>query len=203
MFVKPPKILRYFFPSLIWKKENSTNSIWLTFDDGPEPEATNYILKILKEEKIKATFFLIGKQIEKHPKLFKQIVSEGHVVGNHSYSHKDGWKCNDSVYLDDIEKCQKLIPKNKLFRPPYGRILPWHIKVIRKKYEIILWDVLSWDFSSNINSNKVKKNILKNTVAGSIVVLHNNNKSLYHLQSILKESIQNLKKQGFKFSTAW
>ena len=203
MFVKPPKILRYFFPSLIWKKENSTNNIWLTFDDGPEPEATNYILKILKEEQVKATFFLIGKQIKKHPKLFKQIVSEGHVVGNHSYSHKDGWKCNSSVYLEDIEKCQKLIPKNKLFRPPYGRILPWHIKAIRKKYEIILWDVLSWDFSSNITSNKVKKNILKNTMSGSIVVLHNNNKSLPHLQSILKESIQSLKKQGFKFSTAW
>ncbi len=203
MFVKSPKILRYFFPSLIWKKENSTNNIWLTFDDGPEPEATNYILKILKEEQVKATFFLIGKQIKKHPKLFKQIVSEGHVVGNHSYSHKDGWKCNSSVYLEDIEKCQKLIPKNKLFRPPYGRILPWHIKAIRKKYEIILWDVLSWDFSSNITSNKVKKNILKNTMSGSIVVLHNNNKSLTHLQSILKESIQSLKKRGFKFSTAW
>tara|TARA_B100000427_G_scaffold323577_1_gene327268 strand:- start:596 stop:1207 length:612 start_codon:yes stop_codon:yes gene_type:complete len=203
LFVKTPKILRYVFPSLVWRKENLQNKIWLTFDDGPEPEATNYILKVLKDEKIKATFFLIGQQIEKHPKLFENIIAAGHMVANHSYSHKDGWLCHNSIYLEDIEKCQKLMPRNRLFRPPYGRIPPLQIKNIKKKYKIILWDVLSWDFSANINSRKVKENILRNTVSGSILVLHNNKKSLSNLKSILKETIQELKQQGFKFSTTW
>lgn len=203
MFVKTSKIIRFFFPSLVWRKENTKNNIWLTFDDGPEPEATNYILEVLKDEKIKATFFLIGQQIEKYPKLFNSIIAEGHIVANHSYSHKNGWLCDNSLYLDDIEKCQALMPENKLFRPPYGRISPFQIKNLKNKYKIILWDVLSWDFSENVHAKKVKENILRHTVSGSILVLHNNNKSLNKLQSILKETIQTLKRKGFRFSTTW
>lgn len=203
MFVKTSKIIRFFFPSLVWRKENTKNNIWLTFDDGPEPEATNYILEVLKDEKIKATFFLIGQQIEKYPKLFNSIIAEGHIVANHSYSHKNGWLCDNSLYIDDIEKCQTLMPENKLFRPPYGRISPFQIKNLKNKYKIILWDVLSWDFAENIHAKKVQANILRHTVSGSILVLHNNNKSLNKLQSILKETIQSLKQKGFRFSTTW
>ena len=203
MFVKTSKIIRFFFPSLVWRKKNTKNNIWLTFDDGPEPEATNYILEVLKDEKIKATFFLIGQQIEKYPKLFNSIIAEGHIVANHSYSHKNGWLCDNSLYLDDIEKCQTLMPENKLFRPPYGRISPFQINNLKNKYKIILWDVLSWDFAENIHAKKVQANILRHTVSGSILVLHNNNKSLNKLQSILKETIQSLKQKGFRFSTTW
>ena len=203
MFVKTPKFIRFFFPSLIWEKENTKNEIWLTFDDGPSPETTPLILDILKQENVKATFFLIGSEIEQYPKLFKLIIANGHIVANHSYSHKNGWKCNNTSYFDDIEKCQRLMPENKLFRPPYGKISPFQIQHLKKEYKIILWDVLSWDFSLKIKPQKIKENILNNTNSGSILVLHNNDKSLKNLKPILVETIQKLKQKGFLFSTTW
>lgn len=203
MFVRPPKLIRALFPSLVWKKENSQNNIWLTFDDGPSEEATPFILNILEEEKIKATFFLIGKEIKKYPDLYKKIIANGHIVANHSYSHKNGYLCKNLTYFDDIEKCQELMPNNKLFRPPYGKISRSQIKYLKKKYQIILWDILSWDFSSREIPKKIKTNILKNTSSGSILVFHNNKKSLKNLTPILKETIQELKKRGFSFSTTW
>ena len=203
MFVKTPKFIQKLFPSITWRKENAQNNIWLTFDDGPHPEVTPFILNVLKEEQVKATFFLVGEQMEKHPELLNQIISEGHIVANHSYSHKNGWLSNNSTYFNDIEKCQKLIPENKLFRPPYGKISPLQIRRLKKNYKIILWDVLSWDFSLYNTPKKVKESVLKNTVSGSIIVFHNNKKSFKNLQPILKETIQELKQKGFSFSTTW
>ena len=203
MFVKPQKFIRNFFPSIVWSKENFQNNIWLTFDDGPSPKVTPFILNTLKEEQVKATFFLVGEQMEQYPELFNQITADGHTVANHSYSHINGWKSNNSSYFNNIEKCQKFIPNNKLFRPPYGKISPLQIRHLKKKYKIILWDVLSWDFSLNITPKKIKENILKNTVSGSILVIHNNQKSFNNLKSILKETIQELKQKGFLFSTTW
>lgn len=203
MLVKTPKFIRAFFPSLVWKKENSQNNIWLTFDDGPSPNTTPFILKTLKEERVRGTFFLIGQQIKRHPELFNKIIEDGHIIANHSYSHKKGWTSTNSSYLNDIEKCQKLMPENKLFRPPYGKISPLQIKILKKKYQIILWDVLSWDFSLENNPEKVKENVLTNTVSGSIVVFHNNEKSFQNLTLILKDTIKELKQKGFLFSTTW
>ena len=203
MFVKTPKFIQKLFPSITWRKENAQNNIWLTFDDGPHPEVTPFILNVLKEEQVKATFFLVGEQMEKHPELLTQIISEGHIVANHSYSHKNGWLSNNSTYFNDIEKCQKLITENKLFRPPYGKISPLQISHLKKNYKIILWDVLSWDFSLYNTPKKVKESVLKNTVSGSIIVFHNNKKSFKNLQPILKETIQELKQKGFSFSTTW
>lgn len=203
MFVKTPKFIRAFFPSLVWEKKNSQNNIWLTFDDGPSPKATPFILKTLRDEQVKATFFLVGKQIEQSPELFNKIIADGHVVANHSYSHKNGWLSNNLTYLNDIEKCQKFIPENKLFRPPYGKISLLQIRHLKKKYKIIFWDVLSWDFSLNITPKKVQKNVLENTISGSILVFHNNQKSLKNIKPILKDTIQKLKQKGFVFSTTW
>ncbi len=203
MFVKTPKFIQKLFPSITWRKENAQNNIWLTFDDGPHQESTPFILNVLKEEQVKATFFLVGEQMEKHPELLNQIISEGHIVANHSYSHKNGWLSNNSTYFNDIEKCQKLITENKLFRPPYGKISPLQISHLKKNYKIILWDVLSWDFSLYNTPKKVKESVLKNTVSGSIILFHNNQKSFKNLQSILKETIQELKQKGFSFSTTW
>ena len=203
MFVKPSKFIQKLFPSLIWRKEQENNNIWLTFDDGPSPETTSLILNILKEEKISATFFLIGEKIKKYPTLFQDIIDAGHVVANHSYSHTNGWLSNNLNYFNDIEECQKLMPKNKLFRPPYGKISPLQIRHLKKQYKIILWDVLSWDFSLNITPKKIKANVLKNTTSGSIIVFHNNQKSFKNLSSILQQIIQELKQKGFSFSSTW
>jgi len=123
LLISPPKIIRVLFPSLVFRKETKKNEIWLTFDDGPDPVATPFILKILKQENIKATFFLVGIQIEKNPKLFQNIIADGHIVANHTYTHINGWLTCNKNYLKDINRCQKLIP-NKLFRPPFGKISP-------------------------------------------------------------------------------
>ena len=202
MFVNPSKFIRFFFPSLVWRKENSENNIWLTFDDGPTPEVTPYILQVLKQVKIKATFFLVGEQMEKFPNLVNDIISDGHLIANHSYSHKNGWFTSKDKYLKDIDRCQQLIPQNKLFRPPYGKITTAQILSLKGNYKIILWDVLSWDFSKKTTPRRVKKNVLKNTKNGSIIVFHNNHNSYKNL-TILEETLQELKKRGFGFSISW
>ena len=203
MFVKTSKFIQCLFPSLVWRKRNSQNNIWLTFDDGPCPKATPFILKILKEEKVNATFFLVGKSIQEYPELFAQIIKGNHIVANHSYSHKNGWISKNSSYFYDVERCQDLMPENKLFRPPYGKISMMQIKELKKKYKIILWDVLSRDFDSNIGPEKVKDNVLDNTSTGSILVFHNNQKSFKNLKPILQKTIRELKEKGMLFSTTW
>ena len=146
MFVKPPKILRLFYPNLVWKKKEATKKLWLTFDDGPDPNVTPWILSALNSVEVKATFFLVGKQIEQFPELVNAIKKEGHLIANHSYSHKNGWTTENKTYFQDIEKCQKLMPENKLYRPPYGKLCFTQIQKLKKDYKLILWDVLndSW-----------------------------------------------------------
>jgi len=203
LFVTIPKFIQALFPSLVWRKETLDKEIWLTFDDGPEPEVTPWILSVLKKENITATFFLVGEQIEEFPELVGAIIKEGHTIANHSYSHKNGWLCTKEKYIADIEKCQELMPNNKLYRPPYGKITKAQITLLKEKYKIILWDVLSWDFQQNTSPERVQGNILKNTKEGSIIVLHNNQKSHKNLFPILEDTIQKLKEKGFSFSATW
>ena len=203
MFVKIPKIIQLLYPSITWRKKTSSNEIWLTFDDGPDPIATPWILKILQEKEIKATFFLIGKNMQEFPLLVQQILNEGHSIGNHSYSHMNGWKNKTKNYINDINKCQDLMPKNLLFRPPYGKITCCQINKLKKIYNIILWDIMAYDFKKNITAYQIKKNILQNINKGSIVVLHNNQKSYKNLKPILSEVIDSIKDSGFKFSSTW
>ena len=203
MFVTIPKFIQALFPSLVWNLETLDKEIWLTFDDGPTAEVTPWILSVLKKENIKATFFLVGQQIEEFPELVVAIVKGGHTIANHSYSHKNGWLTNKENYLEDIENCQALMPNNKLFRPPYGKITKGQIEVLKDKYKIILWDVFSYDFKQNRSSKKVQENIIKNTAAGSIIVMHNNQKSFKNLQLILEKIIQQLKEKGYNFSATW
>ena len=203
MLATTPKFIQALFPSLIWRKETKNKEIWLTFDDGPDPDITPWILAVLKKENVKATFFLVGEQIEEFPELIGAIIKEGHTIANHTYSHKNGWLTAKEKYIADVEKCQELMPKNKLFRPPYGKITKAQIELLKDYYKIILWDVLSWDFQQNTSPKRVQENILKNTKEGSIIVLHNNQKSYKNLHPILEKTIQILKEKGFFFSTTW
>ena len=203
MFVTIPKFIQALFPSLVWRKETLDKEIWLTFDDGPTPEVTPWILSVLKKENVKATFFLVGQQIEEFPELVGAIIKDGHTIANHSYSHKNGWLTNKEKYLEDIENCQALMPNNKLFRPPYGKVTKVQIAVLKEKYKIILWDVLSYDFKQNTSSKRVQENIIQNTTSGSIILMHNNLMSFKNLQQILEKTIQQLKAKGYNFSTTW
>ena len=203
MFVTIPKFIQALFPSLVWRKETLDKEIWLTFDDGPTPEVTPWILSILKKENVKATFFLVGQQIEEFPELVGAIIKDGHTIANHSYSHKNGWLTNKEKYLEDIENCQALMPNNKLFRPPYGKVTKVQIAVLKEKYKIILWDVLSYDFKQNTSSKKVQENIIQNTKSGSIILMHNNLMSFKNVKPILEKTIQKLKAKGYNFSATW
>ena len=213
MFTKVPNFIQRVFPNIIWKKITDEKKIWLTFDDGPEKEVTEFILETLKKLNIKASFFLIGKNIQEFPELTKEIIKKGHIIGNHSFSHLNGFKSKNEEYIYDIELGQKLINeklvemgitnKIKIFRPPYGRILPRQIKRLKENYKIVMWDVFSWDFKKNISPEKIYNNVIDNVTEGSILVFHNNKKSLSNLKLTLEDTLIKLKEKGFVFSTTW
>ena len=202
MFVKTPTIIQRFFPSIIWKKETSKKKIWLTFDDGPDEKITIFLLNLLKRLQIRATFFLIGKQVVKYPELARKIIEEGHTIGNHSYSHLNGLLTSNKIYYDDIDKAQKIV-NSKIYRPPYGKISPIQLRKLKAKYKIIMWDVLSWDFKENISSEKIYHNVINNTEKGSIIVFHNNIKSYNTIIKTLEKILVKLKEEGYVFSATW
>ena len=205
MFIraKTPKIFQAIFPSLVWKNTPTEKIVWLTFDDGPTPEITPFVLDTLNRNGIKATFFCLGKKIEKYPEILARIKDEGHSIGNHSYSHPNGFSTCSKKYLQDVEKCQKLVPETNLFRPPFGKLYPWQISKLKSQYKIIMWDVMGWDFNKNTSAESCLHNVIKNVEKGSIIVLHDHEKSVENLQFVLPKIIMVLKERGFSFSATW
>lgn len=195
---KSPKIVKKYYSSFIWDLPNNENKIYLTFDDGPTPEITNHVLNILKEYKIKATFFCVGNNVKRYPELFNKIKAEGHSFGNHTYNHSNGWKNDDSTYIKDVEKCEKAF-ESKLFRPPYGKIKKSQAKMITQDHKIIMWDVLSGDFDIKTPPEKCLENVIENVKSGSIVVFHDSVKAFANLQYTLPKAIEYLLKKGFVF----
>ena len=201
--VKSPLLLKWYYPSLTWNKSRIEKVIYLTFDDGPIPDVTDFVLKTLKDQQVSATFFCIGDNIRKHPSIFQRLLDEGHQVGNHTYNHLKGWKTDDATYLENFEQCQTLTGTN-LFRPPYGRIRKSQIKDIRFRYpemKIIMWDVLSGDFDLNLSPESCYHNVDKYVENGSIIVFHDSLKAFERMQYALPRVISNLKAQGYQFAT--
>lgn len=203
--VKTPDLIKHYLDAYIWDKPNDQNKIYLTFDDGPIPEVTPWVLDLLKKYKIHATFFCVGENISKHPEIFKRILNEGHGVGNHTYNHLKGWKTSTSNYLDNVEKAQNQIAghgfSTQLFRPPYGKLTPSQSKaLVKQNYKITMWSVLSKDYLQSISAEKVLDNIISSTTSGSIIVCHDNIKAFDHLQAVLSRSIEILIESGFKFA---
>ena len=196
--IKTPTLIQFFFPSLLWSKKRDKKILYLTFDDGPYNMLSPFILDELKKYKAKATFFYLGSKAEKYPQLIKRCKDENHKIGNHTYSHPNGWKTKNSRYYQDIEKANKLLNSN-LFRPPYGRIKPSQINHLKKYYKIIMWDILSWDFDKKTSAEECYNNIIKNTKSGSIIVLHENEKSAKTVKEVLPKILSYFSSQGFKF----
>lgn len=186
------------FRELIWYFPQRDNEIFLTFDDGPTPEFTPWVLSVLKEYNARATFFCLGKKVEQNPGLFQQIKDEGHAVGNHSYSHLSGWKTKNQTYYKDVYKASEFI-YSKLFRPPYGEIKLRQIKQLKGKYRIVMWDVLSYDYDPQITPQKCLRNVLKKATSGSIVVFHDKQKARKNLQYTLPRVLQHFSDKGFVF----
>ncbi|MCX6232159.1 MAG: polysaccharide deacetylase family protein [Bacteroidetes bacterium] len=197
--VKSPNILRKIYgKSLCWEMPKGNKSIYLTFDDGPVPEITPSVLKILSDFNIKATFFCVGENIQKHTDVFNQILEQGHSVGNHTYNHINGWKTPKNEYIENILKSESFL-HTKLFRPPYGKITPAEKKLLKKNYRIILWTILSGDFDAKTSKEQCLENVLKYTNEGAIVVFHDSIKSKEKLLYALPKFIEHFQAKGYNF----
>jgi peptidoglycan/xylan/chitin deacetylase (PgdA/CDA1 family) len=200
--VKTPLLLKKLYPKkLIWNKPRTDKVIFLTFDDGPIPIVTPWVLKTLKSFDAKATFFCIGENITKHPEIFSQLIADGHAIGNHTFNHLNGWKTDDHTYLSNYHKCQE-ITNAKFFRPPFGRIKRAQIKELAaQEAQIIMWDVLSGDFDTKLLPEKCLSNVLKHSENGSIIVFHDSIKAWDRLEYALPKALAYWTKQGFKFKS--
>lgn len=188
--MKSSAFIKHLFPKRHWKIKPHHQKIYLTFDDGPIPEVTPWVLSLLKKHKAKATFFCIGENIERNPEVFQQIIDDGHSIGNHTYNHLNGWKTSTNNYLNNIEKTQNTIEsygiKTKLFRPPYGKCTHKQAKrLLKQKKEIIMWDVLTKDYDQQISKEKCFEIYQKSIEPGSIVLLHDSLKAYQNLKYIL------------------
>ncbi len=203
LWVKTNRLVKFIFPKYVWDIPNIEKKVFLTFDDGPIPDITEWTLGQLKKYNAKGTFFCIGGNIQKHPDIFEKIVSENHAVGNHTFNHLKGWKTTNKEYLKNTHLCQSQftshnLPFINLFRPPYGKIKPLQSKALRKMgYKIIMWDIISMDFDQTITPEKCLDNVLDNIQSGSIIVFHDSRKAWKNLQYVLPKTLEFLNEKGF------
>lgn len=201
--VKTPVVAKKMFPNYIWDIATTNKELYLTFDDGPTPDITNWTLETLKQYNAKATFFCIGANIKKHPDIFKNIINDGHVIGNHTQNHIKGWKTKTKDYLTEVKDAQIAIDsKLNLFRPPYGQITPKQGKKLMDiGYQIIMWDVLSFDWDHEISEEKCLENVISKSKAGSIIVFHDSIKASKNMMYTLPKVLDFFSKKGFDFKS--
>lgn len=195
--IKAPWIFKKWYHECIWNIPTDEKIIYLTFDDGPDPEATAFVLETLQQYEASATFFCIGSRVEANPEMYQRIIEEGHSIGNHTYDHLNGWKTDDKEYLNNVRKAAKFID-SRLFRPPYGRISKFQIKTLPGMH-IIMWDMISADFDTRIKPEQCFLNITRNASKGSIVVFHDSKKALPNLKDSLPRVMEFYKTRGFQF----
>lgn len=199
--IRPNAWIRSYYKDLIWQLDTAHKTLAITFDDGPHPEVTPYVLELLKEKDIKSTFFCVGQNAENHPDLIAQIKSGGHQLGNHTYNHLKGWKTSTSEYCNNVVKANNFTSE-KLFRPPYGKITKAQAKwLLENNYDIIMWSVLTYDFDPSIDIDKIMQKIKKRTKRGSIVTFHDSAKAFPQLKKMLPELLDHWIGQGFSFQT--
>lgn len=206
-WIKTNWIIKKIFSNYTWDvfDTGSENRVYLTFDDGPIPETTEWVLNELKKHNVKATFFCIGDNIDKNPEIFKKVISDGHSIGNHTFNHLNGWKTSTEVYIENTKRCEETIQKNstynlksKLFRPPYGKIKASESRKLRKLgYKIIMWDVLSADFDQTLSQEQCLENVTSNLRSGSIIVFHDSIKAFKNLEYVLPKTLAYLKENNF------
>jgi peptidoglycan/xylan/chitin deacetylase (PgdA/CDA1 family) len=196
--VRPPILLKKLYPSLLWKVNTQEKEVYLSFDDGPHPEITPWVLDVLNDFQAKAIFFCVGENVERYPDVYRRILDEGHYCGNHTNNHLNGWNSDSAVYLKSVAACARLVHTN-FFRPPYGRLKNTQAKRISRHYRIVMWDVLSGDFDRTITPEKCLENTLHYSRPGSIVVFHDSLKARKNLFSVLPLYLTEMKNRGYRF----
>ena len=199
MILEQPSFwIRWLFPRALWRINKEERTVYLTFDDGPIPEATPFILETLRAYDAHATFFMVGDNVRKYPDLFRRVVEEGHQVGNHTFNHLGGLKHLTRTYIENTEKANQLIGAH-LFRPPHGIMTPAEYHFLRKKYQIVMWDLVTRDYSNRLTADDVVENVRRYTRNGSIITFHDSLKSIDKLYTALPASLQWLREQGYAF----
>lgn len=195
---QPAKWLRWLYPSAIWRMDPSEKAVYLTFDDGPIPEATPWIIEMLARYNIKATFFMVGDNVQKYPHLLELIKSHGHRLGNHTFNHIGGLRHSYKGYLINVRKADDLI-HSQLFRPPHGWMSWGQYMYLRKKFTIVMWDLVTRDYSNRLTADEVLQNVKLYTRPGSIITFHDSLKSIDKLKLILPDAIEWLQNEGYEF----
>ncbi len=199
MIIEQPAVyLRWLYPRALWRMDHHEKVVYLTFDDGPIPESTPFILETLKRYDIKATFFMVGDNVRKHTELYKQVLDEGHQVGNHTHNHISGFRHTLRDYSYNVEKANAYI-RSHLFRPPHGWMRLAQYALLSRKYKVVMWDVVTRDYSKWMTAQDVVNNVKRYTRPGSIITFHDSLKSIEKLRTALPASIEWLQQQGYRF----
>jgi peptidoglycan/xylan/chitin deacetylase (PgdA/CDA1 family) len=196
--VKTPQIIQNLFPNFTWKIPAQEPVVYLTFDDGPIPRVTPWVLEQLEQFDAKATFFCVGDNIRKHPQVFQQVVDAGHSVGNHTFNHMNGWTTDNIPYFHNVRHCANQV-NSVLFRPPYGRLKPKQAQFLQRHYRIVMWDVLSGDFDPKITEEQCYANVVNNAEPGSIIVFHDSLKAEETLKLVLPRVLEYFAEKGYGF----
>ncbi|MEQ9593631.1 MAG: polysaccharide deacetylase family protein [Cyclobacteriaceae bacterium] len=199
-FFRTPSLLRALYPGLKWRVRTDEKVVYLTFDDGPSPGVTEFVLDALNEFDAHATFFCIGNNIAKHPSIFDKVVGQRHKVGNHTYKHLKGWSTSVSSYKQDVDECQTLMKQSKLFRPPYGRIKRSQIRSL-ESYDIVMWDVLTYDYAKLSSQEQTLSGVIRATRPGSIVVFHDSLKAEVNVRFMLPRFLKHFSELGYRFES--
>ncbi len=198
--IRLPWFLTRYFPDALWRIGEETKQVYFTFDDGPVPEATTWILDLLKKENIKACFFCVGENVKKHPHIYARILKEGHQVGNHTFNHLQGLKTSNKKFFRNIIEASKYI-ESDLFRPPHGWMRKSQYEQIKHHYQIVMWDIISCDYKKSQKAKDIVNNVMKVVRPGSIITFHDSKKSIRKLKKALPVIIKKLKKQGYGFGS--
>ena len=196
MKITPPRFIRKMFPDLVWKIEDD-RGVYITFDDGPTPGVTEWILEVLKRYNAKATFFVLGKNAERYPDLYAKILAEGHSVGNHTYSHQKGTRMSLERYLEDVDFAAYTV-QSTLFRPPYARVTPSQLRALALRYKIVMWSVISRDYNRRISGERCLQGVLPHIEAGAIILFHDSEKSFANMSYALPKTLERIAELGLK-----
>ncbi len=198
--VKIPRILKWWYPEITWEIRDKEPSLYLTFDDGPTPGVTAEVLEILAKFNARATFFCIGRNVERHPYLYRKVIEAGQVTGNHTYSHIKGWYTPDEIYYADISLAAQLV-KSHLYRPAYGMITPAQLQHLKQQYRIVMWSVMSYDFAYNTSPEKCLRKVIHNARPGSVIVFHDSLKASEKVLYALPRVLEYFAERGFTFES--
>ncbi len=198
--VKTPEFIQTFFPNFVWRGSDQQKVIYLTFDDGPIPEVTPWVLEQLAKYDAKGTFFCVGENVKNHPAIFDQVIDAGHSIGNHTFNHISGWGSDNIHYFHNVRHCAHMVDSN-LFRPPYGRLKPKQAQFLQRHYQIIMWDVLSGDFDPKIDKEQCLRNVINNVQSGSIIVFHDSVKAEEKLRYVLPKVLEYYSQRGYRFES--